>query len=44
LNQNRTLDPCFDAFSSREPASTSLENAIGRSDRAGARVAIAGSS
>jgi hypothetical protein len=27
LNQNRALVYCFDAFSSREPASTSLENA-----------------
>jgi cyclohexadienyl dehydratase len=28
LNQNRALDSCFDAFSSREPVPTSLENAI----------------
>jgi hypothetical protein len=28
LNQNRAPGFCFDAFSSREPASTSLENAI----------------
>jgi hypothetical protein len=28
LNQNRALDSCFDAFSSREPKSTSLENAL----------------
>jgi hypothetical protein len=28
LNQNRALVYCFDAFSSREPVSTSLENAI----------------
>jgi hypothetical protein len=32
LNQNLALDCCFDAFSSREPVSTSLENALaGRS-------------
>src|SRR5712672_2602519 len=29
LNQNRAPDSCFDAFSSREPVSTSLENALG---------------
>jgi hypothetical protein len=29
LNQNRALAFCFDAFSSREPVPTSLENAIG---------------
>jgi phosphoribosyl-AMP cyclohydrolase len=28
LHQNRALTFCFDAFSSREPVSTSLENAI----------------
>jgi ammonium transporter, Amt family len=28
LNQNRALIFCFDAFSSREPVSTSLENAL----------------
>jgi hypothetical protein len=28
LNQNRALVSCFDAFSSREPVPTSLENAI----------------
>jgi hypothetical protein len=28
LNQNRALNFCFDAFSSREPVSTSLENAM----------------
>jgi uncharacterized protein (DUF1330 family) len=28
LNQNRALVFCFDAFSSREPVSTSLENAL----------------
>jgi hypothetical protein len=28
LNQNRGSNLCFDAFSSREPASTSLENAL----------------
>jgi hypothetical protein len=33
LNQNRTLAFCFDAFSSREPVSTSLENAIVRCSR-----------
>ena len=27
-NQNRSSDSCFDAFSSREPVSTSLENAL----------------
>ena len=27
-NQNRALIFCFDAFSSREPVSTSLENAL----------------
>src|SRR5882757_684739 len=27
-NRNGALDSCFDAFSSREPASTSLENAL----------------
>jgi hypothetical protein len=26
----RFLDSCFDAFSSREPVSTSLEDALGR--------------
>jgi CubicO group peptidase (beta-lactamase class C family) len=30
LSGDRRLAFCFDAFSSREPASTSLENAIGR--------------
>jgi hypothetical protein len=30
LNQNRALGFCFDAFSSREPAATSLENAMSR--------------
>src|SRR5665213_1923212 len=30
MNQNRAPVYCFDAFSSREPASTSLENAIFR--------------
>jgi hypothetical protein len=29
LNQNWALIFCFDAFSSREPVSTSLENALG---------------
>jgi hypothetical protein len=29
LNQNRALVFCFEAFSSREPVSTSLENALG---------------
>src|ERR1700743_1354042 len=29
-NQNRALVLCFDAFSSREPVSTSLENALNR--------------
>jgi hypothetical protein len=29
LNQNRALVFCFYAFSSREPVSTSLENALG---------------
>ena len=28
LNRNGALDSCFDAFSSREPAPTSLENAL----------------
>jgi hypothetical protein len=28
INQNRTLTFHFDAFSSREPVSTSLENAL----------------
>src|SRR6202000_1221291 len=28
FNQNRALDACFGAFSSREPGSTSLENAM----------------
>jgi hypothetical protein len=28
LNQNRALAFCFDAFSSREPVPTSLENAL----------------
>jgi hypothetical protein len=28
LNQNRALDSYFDAFSSRDPAPTSLENAL----------------
>src|SRR6185437_6809453 len=28
LNRNGALDSCFDAFSSREPVSTSLENAL----------------
>src|SRR5690242_4913925 len=28
LNRNGALDSCFDACSSREPASTSLENAL----------------
>jgi hypothetical protein len=28
LIQNRALDSCFDAFSSREPVFTSLENAL----------------
>jgi hypothetical protein len=28
MNQNEALDFCFDAFSSREPVSTSLENAL----------------
>ncbi|QOZ25443.1 hypothetical protein XH93_18920 [Bradyrhizobium sp. CCBAU 51753] len=27
-NRNGALDSCFDAFSSREPVSTSLENAL----------------
>jgi hypothetical protein len=30
LDQSRALVFCFDAFSSREPVSTSLENAIAR--------------
>jgi steroid delta-isomerase-like uncharacterized protein len=30
LNRNRALDFCFDAFSSREPVSTLLENTIDR--------------
>jgi hypothetical protein len=29
LNHDRALSFCFDAFSSREPVSTSLENALG---------------
>src|SRR5260221_11164093 len=29
-DQNRRADSCFDAFSSREPVSTSLENALKR--------------
>jgi hypothetical protein len=29
MNQNRALAFCFDAFSQREPVSTSLENALG---------------
>jgi hypothetical protein len=28
LNHDRALSFCFDAFSSREPVSTSLENAL----------------
>jgi hypothetical protein len=32
LNQNRALGFCFDAFFSREPAATSLENAITAND------------
>jgi hypothetical protein len=28
LNRNGALVSCFDAFSSREPVSTSLENAL----------------
>ena len=28
LNRNGALDSCFDAFALREPASTSLENAL----------------
>jgi hypothetical protein len=28
LNRNLALSFCFDAFSSREPVSTSLENAL----------------
>ncbi|AUC95026.1 hypothetical protein CWS35_12840 [Bradyrhizobium sp. SK17] len=28
LNRNGALDSCFDAVSSREPVSTSLENAL----------------
>jgi hypothetical protein len=34
LNQNRALGFCLDAFSSREPAATSLENAIVQARRA----------
>jgi hypothetical protein len=30
LNHDRALSFCFDAFSSREPVSTSLENALER--------------
>src|SRR6185437_14326263 len=43
-NRNGVLDSCFDAFSSREPVSTSLENALNRpfalhrNPRAGAGV------
>jgi hypothetical protein len=29
LNRENDLGPCIDAFSSREPVSTSLENALG---------------
>jgi acetyltransferase len=32
LNHDRALSFCFDAFSSREPVSTSLENALDRQD------------
>src|SRR4051812_43047968 len=32
-NRNGTLDYCFDAFSLREPVSTSLENALARVHR-----------
>jgi hypothetical protein len=34
LKQDRAPDLCFDAFSSREPVSTSLENAIDWPDAA----------
>jgi hypothetical protein len=32
LNHDHALSFCFDAFSSREPVSTSLENTLGRID------------
>jgi hypothetical protein len=41
LNQNGALVFCFDAFSSREPVPTSLENALSRA-LAGARSGVTG--
>ncbi|MEH2675953.1 hypothetical protein DXU07_43425 [Bradyrhizobium elkanii] len=43
LNRNGAPDSCFDAFSSREPVSTSLENALAsrhpQREKAGGRYA-----
>ncbi|NEU97240.1 hypothetical protein FNJ47_15700 [Bradyrhizobium sp. UFLA 03-164] len=40
LNRNEAPDFCFDAFSSREPGSTSLENALEQSIGAGVQRPI----